>query len=600
MSKSCGLIWEILILKIPDNYFDIVFSISVIEHVPKAQLNDCFSDCYRILKPGGLMLHAIDLYISDQPTSLTAVIDGYRQATQKPGFKWLKPPQIDNDTTFQCRYASNSDLTMSQWNRIVPSLREIRKTHQSVSIKLAAIKEGDEFLTQTLLSTDVQSLDQHDSLDLSRSAAESKQDKRPVNKEKGATAKKNLATEKLSAEQDSNWLTVQSFVEGTRGRNEMVIAPTQFKTLLKGVYGYPKTFKVSPQKCQWLIVHKGKLQAIDSDFLKHVVQGFNPVFANPVFVVFSSRSDIPAIGLESDHVFPLINSLYPKQNYRNFGFKVTRKILGLMSQLNPFETSTSGNHSAASSVAMDTPRCSSVEDIQLPSSSEFSSLSRDQLLDKAASMRWFHAIDFGDFQSVGRLQQGQRQNIILFPVFEILKGVHVKGMDCLDVGSACGLISFGLRSLGAKRMAAADSVEFRTLRLANELLRANVEYYPGIRADCISDTFPDQHFDLVVCTGVLDHMFNPMGAIAEARLLLKKNGLFVVETAYDPGRKDSAIELNSESEEPCKDAYTYWNISEAAVAGMLKLCGFNILRCVKLKSPWAELPFLLKLLTMKK
>ena len=568
--------------EIPDNYFDIVFSISVIEHVPKAQLNDCFADCYRILKPGGLMFHAIDLYISDKPTSLTAVIDGYRQATEKPGFKWLKPPQIDNNTTFQCHYASNSDLTMSQWNRIAPNLREIRKTHQSVSIKLAAIKEGDDSLTQILLSTDVQSSAQQSS-DFDNSVTESEQPQ--ASKEDGSTAKKNVETSNLSANQDKNWLTVQSFLQEKRGQDEMVIAPTKFKTLLKDAYGYPKTFKISPQKCQWLIVHKGNLKAIDSGFMDHVVQDFKPVFANSVFVVFSSRSDLPALDLHSDHVLPLIDSLYPNQKYRNLGMRARQKVLGLMNQLNLPSSSTTDSSISSSASIDNAPRSSSRQAIQPPLSSDLSSLSRDQLLEQAAALRWFHAIDFGDYQSAGRFQQGQRQNMTLFPVFELLKGIQVKGMDCLDVGSACGLISFGLRSLGANRVAAADIVEFKTLRVANELLKANVEYYPGTRADCVSDTFPNQEFDLVVCAGVLYHMFNPMGAIAEARLLLRKNGLFVVETAYDPRRKDASMELNSESDDPFKEAYTYWNISESTIAGMLKICGFNILRCVRLKSP---------------
>lgn len=573
--------------EIPDNYFDIVFSISVIEHVPKAQLGDCFADCYRILKPGGLMLHAIDLYISAQPTSLTAVIDGYRQATQTPGFKWLNPPQIDNNTTFQCHYASNSDLTMSQWNRIAPNLRDIRKTHQSVSIKLVAIKEGDEALTQTLLSTDIQSSEQKVSLEHDSAATGNKQGKMQSNQDNGtkAKAKKTVATGNPLAGQDSNWLLVQNFVQKHLEQKDMVIAPSNFKHLSKKTYGYPKTFKVSPQKCQWLIVHKGNLKAINSDFIKQVIQDFNPVFANAVFVVFSKRSDLPTVDLNSEHVLPLVDSLYPKQKYRNLGLKAKRKVQGLMKQLKRSENSTSESRTSSPVVIGNPPPSGSTGVIQPLPSFDFSSLSRAQLLDRAASMRWFHAIDFGDFQSAGRFQQDQRQNITLFPVFEVLKGIHVKGMDCLDIGSACGLISFGLRSLGAKRMAAADIVEFKTLRLANELLKTNVEYYPGTRADCVSDTFPDQQFDLVVCAGVLYHMFNPMGAIAEARLLLRKNGLFVVETAYDPRRKDASMEFNSESDTPFKEAYTYWNISESAVIGMLKLCGFNILRCVRLKAP---------------
>ncbi|GAB4375944.1 MAG: hypothetical protein Kow00121_22290 [Elainellaceae cyanobacterium] len=597
--------------EIPDNYFDIVFSISVIEHVPKERLIDCFADCYRILKPGGLLLHAIDLYISDKPTALTAVVDGYWQATEKQGFKWLSPPAIDSNSTFKCHYASNSDLTMSQWNRIAPTLRDIRKTHQSVSIKLAAIKEGNDALTQNLLTSEFMlpegknkpqldssdELVQHNESSLEESKITAKvpsqndthgatTEEKTVSQEADQNFKRKNSDglEKVSGVksaqtvQDNNWLTARDFVRQHLRQNEKIITPVRFKSSFSKADGYPKTSKISPEQYQWVIVHKGNLQAIDTSFIKRIIQEFRPVFSNAVFVVFSSRADLPNIGLDSVHVLPLVESLYPNRNHRPIGVKVKRKMLGVIGRLNSQIADTSTGDGQNSDPIP-------VRDIQASQNLGLQSLSQADLIKQSESMRWFHAINFGSFQSAGRFQKGQRQNITLFPVFELLKGVHVRGMDCLDVGAACGLISFGLRTLGARRIAAVDIVEFKTFRFANELLNANVEYYPGTRADSVSDTFLGQQFDLVVCAGVLYHMFNPMGAIAEARLLLRKKGLFVVETAYDPKRKDASMEFNSESDNPFKEAYTYWNISELAIVGMLKLCGFNILRCVRLKSP---------------
>ena len=53
---------------IPENYFDFIFSISVVEHVLDDDLENLFRDCVRILKPGGKMIHAIDTYIYDNNT----------------------------------------------------------------------------------------------------------------------------------------------------------------------------------------------------------------------------------------------------------------------------------------------------------------------------------------------------------------------------------------------------------------------------------------------------------------------------------------------------------------------------------------------------
>lgn len=569
--------------EIPDNYFDIVFSISVIEHVPKEQLDACFADCCRILKPGGLLLHAIDLYISDAPSALTETIDLYRVAIETQDFEWLTPPAIDNFTTFRCDYASNSDLTMSQWNHIAPSLKNVRKTHQSVSIKLLAIKTGDRPLTEKLLAEEPESLPSAptpiatpQAENAPKTVVPSSSSSHPVVTSTEQAAPPSSSKQRYNAEQqaqriasDVQWLTTTNFVKQHLQPGERVLAPPKLRSVFPKCYAYSNAAELAANQFQWVLVHKGKLAAIDSSFLKQTAQQLQPVFANAVFVVFSSRPDITPLISEPAHLDSLMQALFPQQQTHSLIRKLKTKIAGALNRITP--RLTSSNHLVSSPSA-------SGSLVAAPAA-------RTELIEQAKAMRWFHAIDFGDFQSAGRFKEGQRQNINLFPVFEIIKGIQVKDMECLDVGSACGLISFGLRSLGAKRVAATDIVNFKTLTLANELLNANVEYYPFTRADAVSDRFPRQRFDLVVCAGVLYHMFNPMGAIAEARLLLRNNGLFVVETAYDPRRKDPVMELNSESATPFREAYTYWNISESAVAGMLKLCGFNIIRCVRLQSP---------------
>lgn len=44
-----------------DNYFDLVFSISVLEHVKAGQIKPICDDMFRMLKPGGVCVHTIDL-----------------------------------------------------------------------------------------------------------------------------------------------------------------------------------------------------------------------------------------------------------------------------------------------------------------------------------------------------------------------------------------------------------------------------------------------------------------------------------------------------------------------------------------------------------
>jgi len=125
---------------VPSNYFDVVFSISVVEHVLNEKVEPFFADCCRILKPGGMMAHAIDVYIFNVPGNLER-LDLYRSAVETAGLEWVKQPKIDRRAIFKTCFASNSDATMGAWNKIVPTLRSVREEAQSVSVKLLAFKK---------------------------------------------------------------------------------------------------------------------------------------------------------------------------------------------------------------------------------------------------------------------------------------------------------------------------------------------------------------------------------------------------------------------------------------------------------------------------
>lgn len=75
--------------ELPDNYFDLVYSVSVIEHIPHEVLPSVFEDTFRILKPGGIVSHSYDVYYKQ---STKEVFNAYENA----GFKWLKPKSTMN------------------------------------------------------------------------------------------------------------------------------------------------------------------------------------------------------------------------------------------------------------------------------------------------------------------------------------------------------------------------------------------------------------------------------------------------------------------------------------------------------------------------
>lgn len=71
---------------LPSDYFDLVYSVSVIEHVPQANLPDFYREMRRILRPGGVHLHSYDVYWRQDMTPMSS-------AVTDAGFIWLDPSQ---------------------------------------------------------------------------------------------------------------------------------------------------------------------------------------------------------------------------------------------------------------------------------------------------------------------------------------------------------------------------------------------------------------------------------------------------------------------------------------------------------------------------
>ena len=134
--------------EVPTNYFDYVFSISVIEHVMVQKYADCFRDIARVLAPGGRTIHAIDLYLYDDPdegeraTGLKTRLDMYLNTPALAGLQWQDPPEITRDLSASAKFAFNSMATLLVWNRIAPALKEVRTVTLSCNAEMILEKSG--------------------------------------------------------------------------------------------------------------------------------------------------------------------------------------------------------------------------------------------------------------------------------------------------------------------------------------------------------------------------------------------------------------------------------------------------------------------------
>lgn len=124
-----------------NNFFDVVTSVSVIEHVPNEATTNFLSDMLRILKPGGLAIHAIDMYVGDEPAPHNqARLDIYRAWFDHPDVIPLEPVTATK-AMFRSDMVSNPDLTMWNWCKTAPSMTQVRATNQSTSLLLAFTKK---------------------------------------------------------------------------------------------------------------------------------------------------------------------------------------------------------------------------------------------------------------------------------------------------------------------------------------------------------------------------------------------------------------------------------------------------------------------------
>lgn len=97
--------------------FDLIFSVSVMEHIPIRDWPKCFDDMHRLLKPGGLVCHAVDLHPLDRSTAEDRLI--MLRLSQDKLFKPAEPgpaPSI-SDVRSDPETLSVSPFEYARWLR---------------------------------------------------------------------------------------------------------------------------------------------------------------------------------------------------------------------------------------------------------------------------------------------------------------------------------------------------------------------------------------------------------------------------------------------------------------------------------------------------
>ena len=106
---------------IPDNFFDILFSISVMEHIPLEQWENVFLDMVRVVKKGAIIIHTVDVPVDFDLAEKR--LSALKELPNKVGLKLLDPA-----TFFEAATARNDPSTYyvspaayARWLRHMPT-----------------------------------------------------------------------------------------------------------------------------------------------------------------------------------------------------------------------------------------------------------------------------------------------------------------------------------------------------------------------------------------------------------------------------------------------------------------------------------------------
>lgn len=107
----------------------------------------------------------------------------------------------------------------------------------------------------------------------------------------------------ISFFENEAWRTAADFIQKYADPEETVIAPLIFRVELENAVQNYSAF-LKQNRFNWVVLHKDSLNQIDVVLTKLALRGLAPVFANQVFIVYSSHK-LPRLAYTSTHVKPL-------------------------------------------------------------------------------------------------------------------------------------------------------------------------------------------------------------------------------------------------------------------------------------------------------
>jgi hypothetical protein len=130
----------------------------------------------------------------------------------------------------------------------------------------------------------------------------------------------------LFLHKDPVWAEVAHFIEHHLKDGEQMAGPGELmERFPQCCWFYGDSFEAVPN-LKWVVIRKGWLQQVKADALNQTLAKMQPVFANPVFVVFSSRRDLQPLDAQEPDVAAFWQAWQPHPPFSEA--KPLQKVLG--------------------------------------------------------------------------------------------------------------------------------------------------------------------------------------------------------------------------------------------------------------------------------
>jgi SAM-dependent methyltransferase len=205
--------------------------------------------------------------------------------------------------------------------------------------------------------------------------------------------------------------------------------------------------------------------------------------------------------------------------------------------------------------------------------------SRDDILNNPILKKyWYYSVELypGFFTNGGNFNH-------IYLTRKILKQVSVENMNCLDIGTVEGLYPILLNRRNAKSVTAYDRWDnTEKIDFLKNIYNVDYKYFTKLKLLDLPNKLIEANlfpFDIVVFSGVLYHMLDPLGGLATVRGLIRNGGILIFETAAVINNS-MAMYFNAEGR--FYPGTNYFMVSVECLEYMLRFLRFQPLDCIYL------------------